>query len=218
MSSASSRVLREVSGLARLNHVSIVRYYAAWLEHSGHPASPSSVDDCIDSPDDLAVEDQTTSDYIQFDYSAVDYMMERTPGTRAQGHVVLHPERVLYIQMEWCPGDTLRVLIDEGRIKNAYWQYFAQIVSAIQYIHGQGLIHRDLKPANIFVDDHDQLKLGDFGLAVESNLEVPDRPNKADADEYSTEVGTFFYTAPELLARVTTYDHKIDVNLLNTRY
>ena len=43
------------------------------------------------------------------------------------------------------------------------------MLEALVYIHKKGLIHRDLKPANIFLDQHDNVKLGDFGLAIKVN-------------------------------------------------
>jgi eukaryotic translation initiation factor 2-alpha kinase 4 len=42
-------------------------------------------------------------------------------------------------------------------------------------IHSKGIIHRDLKPANVFLDSKGDVKVGDFGLAVER----PDIPSKA---------------------------------------
>jgi len=41
------------------------------------------------------------------------------------------------------------------------------VLEALNYLHNQGgLIHRDLKPLNIFLDKKNNVKLGDFGLAV----------------------------------------------------
>ena len=32
------------------------------------------------------------------------------------------------------------------------WRVLRQILEALSYIHGRGVIHRDIKPANIFLD------------------------------------------------------------------
>eukprot|EP00347_Sterkiella_histriomuscorum_P020704 403336798 len=77
--------------------------------------------------------------------------------------------QVLYIQMEFCEGNSLRNFIDEnpGREQEEKkWKIFCQIVDALHYLHGLGLIHRDLKPSNIFLDKKYNVKLGDFGLAT----------------------------------------------------
>ena len=38
------------------------------------------------------------------------------------------------------------------------------IVEGVATLHGKELVHRDIKPENIFIDENEQLVLGDFGL------------------------------------------------------
>lgn len=48
--------------------------------------------------------------------------------------------------------------------------WFEQIASALQFVHGRGILHCDLKPANILIGEGGQPRLVDFGqsVAVES--------------------------------------------------
>jgi serine/threonine-protein kinase len=40
-----------------------------------------------------------------------------------------------------------------------------QVLTAVQYAHGQLVVHRDLKPSNILVTANGQVQLLDFGIA-----------------------------------------------------
>ncbi len=63
------------------------------------------------------------------------------------------------------------------------------------------VMHRDLKPANIFIDSHDNLKVGDLGLG---------RDFTSQTMEAFSRVGTPLYMSPEVLPG-SGYDFKSDV-------
>lgn len=45
-------------------------------------------------------------------------------------------------------------------------RYFLQILSGVEYLHLRGVTHRDLKPENVLLDEHDNIKISDFGMAT----------------------------------------------------
>ncbi|KAK6201600.1 eIF2-alpha Serine/threonine-protein kinase [Scheffersomyces amazonensis] len=125
------------------------------------------------------------------------------------------PKSILYIQMEFCENNTLMNLIEQGLPGNSneYWRLFRQLLEAVSYIHGEGFIHRDLKPINIFIDRANNIKVGDFGLAKNSQFtSVISQNNQIFSggnQDLSTVVGTLFYTANEVATG--TYDEKVDM-------
>src|ERR1035441_1481448 len=72
----------------------------------------------------------------------------------------------IYMVMEWCEGRLLRQILDEGRLpRDRAIRIAIAVLDALDYIHANGVVHRDLKPENIMVDDQDNIKLIDFGIA-----------------------------------------------------
>ncbi len=73
----------------------------------------------------------------------------------------------LYLLMEYCPGgDCFSLLRNVGCLSAADARhYLADIVLALEYLHGQGILHRDLKPDNLLIAQNGHLKLTDFGLS-----------------------------------------------------
>ncbi|PNF27059.1 hypothetical protein B7P43_G10407 [Cryptotermes secundus] len=71
-------------------------------------------------------------------------------------------------------------------------RYFNQLLSGVEYLHSRGIVHRDLKPENILLDEHDNLKICDFGLATIFRGKGMERT-------LTNRCGTFAYMAPEVL-------------------
>lgn len=70
----------------------------------------------------------------------------------------------------------------------------------MHYIHSKGIIHIDLKPGNIFIGDNNELIIGDFGLALERQI---------NGDKLA---GTYKYTAPELWLEIPPpYSEESDI-------
>lgn len=72
-----------------------------------------------------------------------------------------------YIAMKYIRGGTLKTLIErEGPLSvTRAATILAQVGSALDYAHRQGVIHRDVKPSNILLSEEGWAYLSDFGLA-----------------------------------------------------
>jgi len=76
--------------------------------------------------------------------------------------------KILYIQMQYCDGETLEHFLKKNPNKvnkKLKWKIYRQILEAVNYLHQRDIIHRDIKPENIFLDQNKDARLGDFGLA-----------------------------------------------------
>lgn len=96
-----------------------------------------------------------------------------------------------YFCMAYIRGRSLHDILREQPLpaKQAA-EFLAKVAAAIAYAHEQGVLHRDLKPHNILVDEHNEPRVTDFGLAKRTG---------ADADMTATGqiIGTPSYMPPE---------------------
>ncbi|GAB5406909.1 MAG: serine/threonine-protein kinase [Aureliella sp.] len=112
------------------------------------------------------------------------------PGIVPVFEVAQHDGHPLF-SMQFVQGETLGQLLQRGPLpQRRAARYVASVARAIDYAHGQGILHRDIKPSNIMVDERDEVRVTDFGLAKFSDSS--DRLTRTGAV-----IGTPSYMSPE---------------------
>jgi serine/threonine-protein kinase len=98
----------------------------------------------------------------------------------------------VYMVMEWCEGRLLRQILAEGRMpQEDAIRIACAVLDALDYVHANGVVHRDLKPENIMVDDQDNIKLIDFGIAGDAAA------RRLTYANFTATLGTPDYISPE---------------------
>ncbi len=100
---------------------------------------------------------------------------------------------VPYIATEYVDGlDLRRVLAKTGRLPvRSAGMIVLELLRGLEEVHARGIVHRDLKPANILVGRRGEIKIADFGIALEPNADGLTQPG--------TVLGSPPYIAPEQL-------------------
>ncbi|XP_058650417.1 serine/threonine-protein kinase BRSK1 isoform X1 [Onychostoma macrolepis] len=112
-------------------------------------------------------------------------------------HDVYENNKYLYLVLEHVSGGELfDYLVKKGRLtpKEAR-KFFRQIISALDFCHSHSICHRDLKPENLLLDERNNIRIADFGMA---SLQVGD-------SLLETSCGSPHYACPEVI-RGEKYD------------
>lgn len=76
------------------------------------------------------------------------------------------PDGLSYCVMDYVSGIRLDRFVEKTKrsVKETL-ALFAKVCDGVNYAHQRGVIHRDLKPSNIIVDEQEEPRVLDFGLA-----------------------------------------------------
>jgi serine/threonine protein kinase/CheY-like chemotaxis protein len=117
-----------------------------------------------------------------------------------------------YFAMQWCSGGTLSDLIRSkervGVLPTV--DIILQCAQALSAASKKGVVHRDIKPSNLLLDENQQVKIVDFGLA--------------SAEKFNSEItaaheflGTPTFMAPEQ-AQSSAVDQRADIYSLGITF
>jgi cyclin-dependent kinase 7 len=110
----------------------------------------------------------------------------------------------LNLVLEFLPSDLemlikdRSVLFGPGDVKS----WLLMTLRGVHHCHRNFILHRDLKPSNLLLSQNGELKIADFGLA---------RALGSPNEDFTSNVVTRWYRAPELLLGAKHYDGGVDI-------
>ncbi len=114
---------------------------------------------------------------------------------------------LIYYVMEYVKGPNLRTYLE--RVNRCSLEETRRIaidlLNALDYAHGMGVVHRDVKPDNIVLAGTGAV-LMDFGIARAVAQSAEDRLTRS-----GFAVGTSMYMSPEQISGEGVIDHRSDV-------
>jgi len=117
---------------------------------------------------------------------------------------VVHTEKKLTLVFEYLDQDLKKYLDScvDGLENQTIKSFLYQLLQGIAYCHQHRVLHRDLKPQNLLINLDGELKLADFGLARAFGIPVRN---------YTHEVVTLWYRAPDVLLGSRKYSTPVDI-------
>ncbi|KAE9463711.1 hypothetical protein C3L33_04388, partial [Rhododendron williamsianum] len=90
---------------------------------------------------------------------------------------VVATDQIVGYAIDYCPGRDLNSLRKKQTEKmfsdDVIRFYAAELVLALEYLHGLGIVYRDLKPENVMVQESGHLMLVDFDLSTKLSVKSP---------------------------------------------
>ena len=103
-------------------------------------------------------------------------------------HYIFSDEKYTYFILDYMKNKTLKELNERRKLSELEIKHYCfELLLALEYLHKMNIIHRDIKLSNVLLNENMEVKLCDFGLAIDNNLK-----------EQKNICGTMNYIAPEL--------------------
>ncbi len=138
----------------------------------------------------------------QFIQEANEYLYLQHPNIVRLRDFIQHDKGV-YLVMEYIDGMNLTEYMQRKTgplpVMNAAL-FVGEVLDALEYAHGRGLMHLDLKPANIMLSNSNAIKLIDFGIA-----------KKGQKNNNELVMGSPYYMSPEQTMPGVEIDHRSDI-------
>jgi len=117
---------------------------------------------------------------------------------------VIHTDKKLTLVFEFLDQDLKKYLdaCGDGLEPSTIKSFLYQLLRGIAFCHEHRVLHRDLKPQNLLINMGGDLKLADFGLARAFGIPVRN---------YTHEVVTLWYRAPDVLMGSRKYSTSVDI-------
>ncbi len=130
-----------------------------------------------------------------------------------------------YFVMPFIEGESLRARLVRGPLSvRETLAICKDVLSALAFAHGRGVVHRDIKPDNVMLSSGAAV-VTDFGVAkaidqarngrpIRDRADAPRTPNGGTLTGIGISLGTPAYMAPEQVAADPNVDHRADIYAL----
>ena len=118
-------------------------------------------------------------------------------------HSTFKDNQNAYFILDYQPNKTLSELLQKRNLSEMEIKHYCfELLLAIEYLHKRNIIHRDIKLSNVLLSEKMEVRLCDFGLAIENGIEGQ-----------KNVCGTPNYIAPELLNHKNGLNYSFEIDI-----
>jgi polo-like kinase 1 len=118
-------------------------------------------------------------------------------------HSTFKDNQNAYFILDYQPNKTLSELLHKRQLSEIEIKHYCfELLLAIEYLHKRNIIHRDIKLSNVLLSEKMEVRLCDFGLAIENGI-----------DGQKNICGTPNYIAPELLNHKNGLNYSFEIDI-----